>query len=143
MNILNVFYAAFIWFINGLNLTSLPKLYYRLSSKRGIPVKQLRELEKNAIKYARRQLDVHYLEYCYDLGICPEKFKFKVPDIAAYKSTKEFYDVALQKQTVEAKRDVSAAEKNFFNLKLDIFSKLTLFEKTIYETIGCTGSQGL
>ena len=98
MKILTVFYAAFIWFLNGLKLTSLPKLYYRLSSKRGIPVKHLRELEKNAIKYARRQLDVHYLEYCYDLGICPETFKFKVPDIAAYRSTKEFYDVALKKQ---------------------------------------------
>ena len=94
-------------------------------------MKKLRLLEKNAIKYARRQLDVHFLEYCYDLGICPEKFKFKVPDIAAYKTTKEFHDVALKKQTDQAKRDESTAEKDFSNLKLDIFQKLTLFEKTL------------
>ena len=132
MNFLTIFYAAYIWFTNGLKLTSLPRLYYRLSSKRGIPVKQLRQLEKIAIKYARRQLDVHFLEYCYDLGICPEKFKFKVPDIAAYKTTREFYDVALKKQTEQAKRDESTAEKHFFDLKFDIFQNLTMFEKTLF-----------
>ena len=77
MNALNILYAAFIWFINGLKLTSLPKLYNRLSSKRGVPVKQLRDLERKAIKYARRQLDVHYLDYCFDLSLYPESFKFK------------------------------------------------------------------
>ena len=124
MNFLTIFYAAYIWFTNGLKLTSLPRLYYRLSSKRGIPVKQLRQLEKIAIKYARRQLDVHFLEYCYDLGICPEKFKFKVPNIAAYKTTREFYDVALKKQTEQAKRDESTAEKHLFDLKFYIFQNL-------------------
>ena len=131
MNFLTVFYAAYIWLINGLKLTSLPKLYYRLSSKRGIPVKQLRELEKKAIKYARRLLDVHYLEYCFDLGICPQKFKFKIPDENAYKSTKEFYDVALRKQTSEAKHAESIAKTNFNETKFDLFTKLTLFEKTL------------
>ena len=131
MNVLNLLYAAFIWFINGLKLTSLPKLYYRLSSKRGIRLKKLRDLEKTAIKYARRQLDVHYLEYCYDLGIYPETFKFKIPEDNAYKSKKEFYDVALKKQTDKAKYDESIAEKNFVDIKSEIFPQLTLFEKTL------------
>ena len=131
MKFLPIFYAAYIWFINGLNLTSLPKLYYRLSSKRGIPVKQLRDFEKAAIKYARRQLDVHYLEYCFDLGICPQKFKFKIPENHAYRNTKEFHDVALHKQINEAKRDEFTAGNNFSNMKFDLFSKLTLFEKTL------------
>ena len=131
MNVLNLFYAAFIWFINGLKLTSLPKLYYRLSSKRGISLKKLRDLEKSAIKYARRQLDIHYLEYCYDLGLCPEKFKFKIPEDTAYKRKKEFFDVALKKQTDEAKYEESISERNFCNLKSEIFPKLTLFEKTL------------
>ena len=132
MKILHGFYAAYIWFINGLKLTSLPQLHYGLSSKRGIPIKQLRKFEKTAIKYARRQLDVHYLEYCFDLGLCPQKFKFKLPKDTAYNNTKEFYDVALRKQTDEARRDESTAEENFLDFKFDIFSKLTLFEKTLY-----------
>lgn len=131
MNVLNLFYVAYIWFINGLNLTSLPRLYYRLSNKRRIPVKKLRDLEKKAVKYARRQLDVHYLEYCFDLGICPETFRFKIPNDTAYKKNKEFYDVALQKQTEEAKYEKSLAENQFLNIKMEIFSKLTLFEKTL------------
>ena len=85
MSLLNVFYAAFIWFINGLKLTSLPKLYNRLSSKSGIPVKQLRDLERKAVKYGRRQLDVYYLDYCFDLGFCPEAYKFKIPKNSAYR----------------------------------------------------------
>ena len=32
MNFLNVFYVAFVWFVNGLNLTSLPKPYFILIS---------------------------------------------------------------------------------------------------------------
>ena len=131
MNVLKLFYVAFVWFVNGLNLTSLPKLYYRLSNKRSISVKNLRLLEKNAIKYARRQLDVHYLEYCFDLGLCPETFKFKIPDMPAYKRIKEFYDVALRKQTDEAKYEESKAEKNFLKIKFEIFPNLTLFEKTL------------
>ena len=129
-NILYLFYAAYTWFISSLKLTSLPKLYHRLSSKRGIPVKQLRLFEKYAIKYAKRQLDVHYLEYCFDLGLCPQTFKFKIPTVNAYKSTKEFYDVALKKQTDEARYDESNAGKQFFEMKSSLFIKLTLFEKT-------------
>ena len=129
MNFLSLFYVAFIWFTNGLKLTSLPKLYYRLSNKRRIPIKKLRLLEKNAIKYARRQLDVQFLEYCFDLGLCPETFKFKIPNV--FKSNKEFYDVALRKQTDAAKYEESVAEDNFRNMKCEIFPKLTLFEKTL------------
>ena len=124
MNILNVFYAAFIWFINGLKLTSLPKLYTYLSSKRSIPVKQLRNLERKAIKYARRQLDVHYLDYCYDLSLCPEPFKFKIPNNTAYKRKTEFYDVALKKQIDEAKYVESIAKKDFLSIKLEVFSQI-------------------
>ena len=128
-NILYLFYAAYTWFISSLKLTSLPKLYHRLSSKRGIPVKQLRLFEKYAIKYAKRQLDVHYLEYCFDLGLCPQTFKFKIPTVNAYKSTKEFYDVALKKQTDEARYDESNAGKQFLEMKSSLFIRLALSEK--------------
>ena len=124
-------YAAYIWFIRALNLTSLPKIYYRLSSEtRGISIKELRIFEKNGVKFARRQLDVHYLEYCYDLNLCPQTFKFKIPATKAYSDKNAFYDVALQKQIREAKYGMSEAEKLFLDSKTVLFKKLTLFEKT-------------
>ena len=118
-----------------MELTSLPKLYYRLSSNRGIDIKELRIFEKHGVKFARRQLDVHYLDYCYTLGLCPNKFKFKLPKDEAYKSTKEFYDVALKKQIDEAKFEESQAKQSFSKLKSILFTKLTLFEKTCLMTL--------
>ena len=130
MNLLFVFYAAYAWFIGALKLTSLPKLYYRLSSNRGIDIKELRTFEKTGIKLARRQLDVHYLDYCYTLGLCPQKFKFKLPKDEAYRNTQEFYDIALKRQIDKAKLEESHEKQNFCELKSALFSKLTMFEKT-------------
>ena len=130
MNLIIVFYAAYTWFTSALNITSLPKLYYRLSSNRGIDINELRTFEKHGVNFARRQLDVYYLDYCYRLGLCPNKFKFKLPKDEAYKSTHEFYDVALKKQIDEAKLEESQAKQRFFKLKSTLFTKLTLFEKT-------------
>ena len=122
--------TCYIWFIKALKLTSLPTLYHRLSSKRGIRIKLLRDLEKDAIKYAKRQLDVHYLTHCLELDLCPEKLKFKIPKVNAYRQAKDFYKVALKKHIEEAKAEERNAAKLFNQRKNEIFLKTTMYERT-------------
>ena len=60
---------VFLWFVKS---TSLPKLYYRLSNRRGLDVQKFRKLEKLALKVTKWKLDIKYFEDCDVLGVCPK-----------------------------------------------------------------------
>ena len=42
--------------------TSLPKLYFKISSKRGTPVKDLRQIERYGLKIVKLNLDIKFFE---------------------------------------------------------------------------------
>ena len=67
MNIF-VLLCSFIWMFI---CTTLPKLYFRLSKKRNIAVKQFRDCERLTNKCAKLQLDITYLYNCDSLGLFP------------------------------------------------------------------------
>ena len=54
-----------------LKITSLPKLYYRLSKQRGVTVTQLRKLEKYGWKVLKLNLDIKYFENCFRFKSLP------------------------------------------------------------------------
>ncbi len=73
------------------NKTSLPKLYYDLSSKRGILLKDLRAFEKKATKFAKKEQDIRFWERCLDLQLCPEYLKFRPPKVKQYANCNRMY----------------------------------------------------
>ena len=70
-----LFLACASWFMSI--KPSLPDLYHSAGSKRGIPVKSFRLLEKRGLKVTKLKLDVQYFEACLELNLCPPKFKLK------------------------------------------------------------------
>ena len=67
--------ACASWFM--LIKSSLPDLYFTLSSKRGIPIKTCRLLEKCGLKVTKLRLDIDFFETCLKLDLCPPKFKLR------------------------------------------------------------------
>ena len=68
------------------------KLYFRISSKRGTPVKDLRHIERYGLKIVKLKLDVKFFETCANLDICPQFLKFKAPNLKIYRNTKSIVD---------------------------------------------------
>ena len=69
------FFTIVIW----LKKTSLPKLYFRMSSKRGTSIKNLRHIERYGLKRVKLKSDIKFFETCANLDIFPQFLKFKVP----------------------------------------------------------------
>ena len=57
------------------------EIYFRISSKRGTPVKDLRQIERYGLKIVKLKLDVKFFETCANLDICPQFLKFKAPNL--------------------------------------------------------------
>ena len=62
---------------------TLPQLYYRLSSRRSVGVREFRRLERAGLQLAKVKLDINYFENCQELDLCPEKMKAKLPKLSS------------------------------------------------------------
>ena len=60
-----------------LKTSKIPEFYFKLNSKRNVPVSIFRACEKLATKHAKLQLDLLYFEHCLELGLCPDFLKCK------------------------------------------------------------------
>ena len=80
---------ALIWFCKS---TSLPKLNYNISNKRGISISKLQVCEKLGQKAVKLCLDVKYLEACVELDIFPKFLRFKPPNISVYQDLSSVYN---------------------------------------------------
>jgi len=70
-------------------------------SKRGVPVKDLKQIEKFGQKVVKLKLDVKYFELCTDLSLCPEFLKFRPPKLKVYEDSNDFHRiVVLRKLTL-------------------------------------------
>ena len=59
------FVSSTLWLVKSyINSGNLPKLYYRLASRRNVTVKDCRELEKDASRVSKLTLDIAYFEKC-------------------------------------------------------------------------------
>ena len=127
MNLVVLLSIATIWLKKTY---SLPKLYFSLNSKRNIPVKELRQLERLGQKVGKLRLDVKYFEQCRSLQICPEFLKFKVPKLEVYRSSNNLFQIVLNKKLKELRKELKINERKYTLQKAKIFSKLSLIEKT-------------
>ena len=90
-----LFLLASKWYSTS---TTLPQLYYRLSSRRSVGVREFRRLEKAGLRLSKVKLDITYFENCQELDLCPDMMKAKLPKLKAYRDKKSFYNKALQNQ---------------------------------------------
>ena len=110
-SILWLLYLATIWYKKS---TSLPKLYFSISNRRGVKVKDLRQIEKFGYKVLKLRLDVKYLDICADLGLCPEFLKFKAPKLKIYDDSQELHQIIVQRKLKEVKKDLARTESPIF-----------------------------
>ena len=118
---------CFLWFSSIYH--SLPKFYYCISSKRGIPVREFRQLENLATKVGKKRLDVEYWNRCLDLGICPEFLTFKPPNVKQYRSTRDLYQHVVRKGLNIAKEELAEAEVLHKTAHEELTSKLSFMER--------------
>ena len=118
--------VAAIWL---LKTTSLPKLYFKISNKRGILVSTLRALEKQGKKLVKLRLDVKYFETCLDLDLYPEFLKLKITNLNFSKNRKDVYQTVVRNKLKEINQEKQTAEAEFTKQKQAIFSKLSFLEK--------------
>ena len=118
---------CFIWFSSI--YYSLPKFYYCISSKRGIPVRDFRHLEDLAIKVGKKRLDVDYWKRCLDLGICPEFLTFRPPKVKQYNNTKDLYQHVVRKGLNIAKEELARTEILHKTAHEELTSKLSFMER--------------
>ena len=109
---------------------SLPELYFKLASKRGIEVKDLRLLEKRCIQVVKKEIDVLFFETCLDLKVCPEFLKFTPPNLKAYggKSTERLYQDVVKNQLHHVKEECKNAHAMLDAVWSPLKNKLSLME---------------
>ena len=109
---------------------SLPELYFKLASKRGIEVKDLRLLEKRCIQVVKKEIDVLFFETCLDLKVCPEFLKFTPPNLKAYggKSTERLYQDVVKNQLHHVKEECKNAHAVLDAVWSPLKNKLSLME---------------
>ena len=124
--VLWLLYIAILWYKKT---TSLPKLYFSISSKRGIQVKDLRQIEKFGQKIVKLRLDIKYFEICSNLNLCPEFLKFRPPKLKVYNDSSDWHRVIVLKKFKEIKRDLYKAEKEFC-VRKTLIQQLSIIEKS-------------
>ena len=108
--------------------TSLPKLYFYLSSKRDIPVKELRRLEKAFIKITKLRLDIIYFERCLNLKICPKFLLFKPPKLKAYHRTENIRAEVIKNQLGVLRRELQMALQRQAKMETNLRGKMHFVE---------------
>ena len=124
LNPLWLLFSIVVW----LKKTSLLKLYFRISSKRGTPVKDFRQIERYDLKTVKLKLDIKFFETCSNLDICPQFLKFKAPNLKIYRNTKDLYRVIVFKKLKEIKKNLGRAESSCITKKA-ILQNLSTIEK--------------
>ena len=117
---------SILWYSKS---TSLPKLYYLISNRRGIHINQLRACERHSQKIVKLKLDIKYLESCADLKICPKFLKCKPPNISVYQNADPLCAIGLQRKIKDTKRTLRIAVQKYNQLKSLIFNNTSLLEK--------------
>ena len=112
-----------------MKITSLPKLYYRLSKQRGVTVTQLRKLEKYGWKVLKLNLDIKYFKNCLDLNLCSKFLKFKPSNLQVYRNSDDLYRIVLNKKLKLTKKDQKKTSLEFTSLKTLVLKKISLIEK--------------
>ena len=112
--------------------TSLPKLYYRISIKRAITIRKLRNLEKVGRKTVKIKLDLKYLQTCLELDRCPEFLKFKSPNLKVYNKPIDIYRLVVKKKLKEIKFEENLADCKYQAMKIGIFKESSLLEKSCF-----------
>ena len=125
LNPLWLLFSILVWLKKT---TCLPKLYLRISSKRGTPVKDVRQIKRYGLKKVKLKLDIKFFETCANLDICPQFLKFKAPNLKIYKNTKDLYCVIVLKKLKEIMKDLGQAESSYI-IKKAILQNLRTIEK--------------
>ena len=123
---MNVLLLATLWYLK--TFSSLPIIYHRLSSKRGIALKEFRKLERLSIKLAKKQLDKTFFTSCLDLRICPKFLKFKPPKLKAYNDTSLVLQQVLRQQIEVVDDEKSLVVRRFAETKHSILARLSFME---------------
>ena len=97
-SVLWLLYIAILWYKKTI---SLPKLYFSISSNRGIRVKDLRLIEKFGQKIVKLRLDIKYFEICSNLNLCSEFLKFRPQKLKVYNDSNDFHRVIVLKKLKE------------------------------------------
>ena len=118
----------FIWYYK---VSTLPKLYHRLSKRSGATVRKFRGLEDAGKKMVKRNLDVMFWQRCIDLEICPDFLKFRPPRIRQYKNVQQMYQHVVKESLYIAKSDFDFSQKRFFSMKDDVTANLSYVERTV------------
>ena len=108
--------------------TSLLQLYFRISTKRGTPVKDLQQIKRYGLKIMKLKLDIKFFQTCTNLDICPQFLKFKAPNLRIYRNTKDLYHVIVLKKLKEINKDLGQAESSYITKKA-ILQNLSTIEK--------------
>ena len=111
--------------------SSLPKLYYSISSKRGVPVRKCRRLENLTIKVAKKRLDVNYWRRCLDLGICPKFLTFKPPKVKQFRNHEDIYKNVVKKGLRIESEELRTLQRECNTVHKNVIGKLSFFEKGI------------
>ena len=123
---INALLLVILWYIKA---SSLPKLYHRLSSKRGIPVQVCRRFEHLCLKASKKGLDVNYWHRCVDLGLCPKFLRFQPPQVQQYRNMKNVYKQVVINALREAEREHEAAVSTYSAMRETLIVKLSFIEK--------------
>ena len=110
-------------------ISSLPKFYYRLSNRRGVPVKKCRALEHAGKVVIKSKLDVIYWERCQDLGLCPNFLKFRPPKLKQYRNVENIYQQVVVEAWKSSKNDMEKKEAKFNKLKQEVLADIGFLDK--------------
>jgi len=127
--------AAVVLFLTNLFISvksSLPELYHVVGSKRGIPVKNFRHVEKCGLKVTKLKLDVQYFETCLELDLCPPKFKLKDAKVKSPDLNKRIHKVLVEEalkntlHSLETAKEVYAESLKAINPILSLVERASL-----------------
>ena len=115
-----------------LKVTFLPKLLYRISTKRAITIRKLQNLEKVEWKTVKIKFDLKDLQTCLDLDLCPEFLKFKPPNFKVYNKPRDIYQLVVKKKLKEIKCEENLADCKYQTMKIGIFKDSSFLEKSCF-----------
>ena len=126
-NVAALLFAIANWFIAI--KPSLPDLYYNVSSKRGIPIKKFRYLEKRGLKATKLRLDVQYLETCLNMGLYPPMYRVKDTKVNTPVLNNKVEKVIIQNTLANARCDLEDAKSHYKAVLKEITDNISLMER--------------
>ena len=109
--------------------SSLAKLYFHISNRRGIPIQLFRQYENLSYKLAKKSLDKKFFTTCLDLEICPNFLKFPSPKLEAYRNPKSIYQQVVRQQLQVVEREIDVTQKKWKRSRETLFRDLSFLDK--------------